>query len=109
MDVAYRTELQKVLGENNNNVSLPQVFIKGKYIGGADLIKQLLEVGELSKLIKGLPLRAMNPCEACDDVRFQPCTNCNGSRKVFDEEEEQPKRCTECNENGLVRCPLCCL
>ncbi|KAK6143299.1 hypothetical protein DH2020_023647 [Rehmannia glutinosa] len=108
MDIAYKKELQKVLGEKNN-VSLPQVFIKGKYIGGADVVKQLLEIGELARMIKGLPLRPMKPCDACDDVRFIPCTNCNGSRKVFDEDEEQPKRCHECNENGLVRCPLCCL
>ncbi|PIM98677.1 Glutaredoxin-related protein [Handroanthus impetiginosus] len=105
MDIGYRKELQKVLGENN--ASLPQVFIKGKYIGGADVVKQLLEVGELAKLLKGLPLRGPMPCDACDDVRFIPCTNCNGSRKVFDEDEEQPKRCTDCNENGLVHCPLC--
>ncbi|KAL0387822.1 UNVERIFIED_CONTAM: hypothetical protein Sradi_2664000 [Sesamum radiatum] len=84
------------------------VFVKGKYIGGADLIKQLLEVGELGRLVKGLPLRPPKPCEACDDMRFVPCMKCDGSRKVFDEDEEVPKRCPECNENGLVRCPLCC-
>ncbi|PIN04985.1 Glutaredoxin-related protein [Handroanthus impetiginosus] len=106
MDVAYRKELQRVLGEKN--ISLPQIFIKGKYIGGADVIRQLLEAGELVRLINGLPLRPPKPCDACDDVRFVPCMNCNGSRKVFDEDEEKPKRCTECNENGLVRCPLCC-
>ncbi|KAL6560528.1 hypothetical protein OROGR_004087 [Orobanche gracilis] len=107
MDAAYRKELQKVLGENN--VTLPQVFIKGKYIGGADVIKQMLEVGELAKLIKGLPLSAMKPCDACDDVRFIPCTDCNGSRKVFHEDEQKPKRCPKCNEHGLLRCPLCCI
>ncbi|KAL7120409.1 hypothetical protein ACP275_02G120700 [Erythranthe tilingii] len=107
MDTAYKKELQKVLGENS--VTLPQVFVKGKYIGGADVVKQLLEAGELVRLIKGMPLRPTKPCEACDDMRFIPCTNCNGSRKVFDEDEELPKRCTECNENGLARCPLCCL
>ncbi|KAG8363702.1 hypothetical protein BUALT_Bualt19G0049900 [Buddleja alternifolia] len=106
MDIAYRKEIQKLLG--GNNVTLPQVFIRGKYIGGADVVKHLLEVGELARLLKGLPLCPPKPCDACDDVRFYPCTNCNGSRKVFDEDEEQPKRCPECNENGLVRCPLCC-
>lgn len=105
MDVAYKRELQRVLGENN--VSLPQVFIKGKYIGGADVVRQLLESGDLFALIKGLPRRAAKPCDGCDDMRFVPCANCNGSRKVFDD-DEQPKRCTECNENGLQRCPLCC-
>ncbi|CAA2982932.1 glutaredoxin domain-containing cysteine-rich 1-like [Olea europaea subsp. europaea] len=103
MDATYRKELQKVLGESN--VSLPQIFIKGKYIGGGDVVKQLLEGGELVIMIKGLPLMAPKPCEACDDVRFVLCTNCNGSQKFFDEEM---KSCPECNENGLVRCPLCC-
>ncbi|KAL2514658.1 Glutaredoxin family protein [Forsythia ovata] len=106
MDAIYRKELQKVLGETK--VSLPQIFIKGKYIGGADVVKQLLEGGELVRMIKGLPLMASKPCDACDDVRFVPCTNCNGSRKVFDEDDEKVNRCPECNENGLVHCPLCC-
>ena len=45
--------------------------------------------------------------DSCGDVRFAPCTNCNGSRKVFDEEEDRVQRCLECNENGLIRCPDC--
>ncbi|XP_059298669.1 uncharacterized protein At5g39865-like [Lycium ferocissimum] len=107
MDSAYKKELQSVLGEKN--VTLPQVFVKGKYIGGAEVIKQLNEVGELSKLLRGLPLRPIGyTCEGCGDMRFLPCSNCDGSRKYFDEDEEQLKRCPECNENGLVRCPLCC-
>lgn len=105
LNAAYRTELQKVVGENN--VSLPQVFIKGKYIGGADPVIKLLESGELAKMIKGIPLRSLKPCDGCDDARFIPCLNCSGSRKVFDEDKEQSNRCPECNENGLMHCPLC--
>lgn len=110
MDSAYRKELLGVLGEKQN-VSLPQVFIKGKYVGGADVIKQLHETGQLAKLLKGLPVRATGPwqvCDECGDVRFIPCANCSGSRKVFDEDEDQLKRCPDCNENGLIRCPICC-
>ncbi|XP_058225995.1 uncharacterized protein At5g39865 [Rhododendron vialii] len=107
MDSAYRKELQGVLGEKN--VNLPQVFIRGKYIGGADVIKQLHEVGELAKMLKGLPVRAPGyVCEGCGDVRFIPCSECSGSRKIYDEDEDQLKRCLECNENGLIRCPACC-
>lgn len=108
MHSAYRKELQSVMGEKNN-VTLPQVFIKGKYIGGAEVIKQLNEIGELPKLLRGIPLRPIGYiCEGCGDVRFLPCSNCDGSRKFFDEDEGQVRRCHVCNENGLVRCSLCC-
>lgn len=112
MDSAYRKELQSVLGEKT--VSLPQIFIKGKHIGGADVVRQLNETGELAKMLKGLPIRNLKPglgyvCDGCGDMRFVPCPNCSGSRKVFDEDEEKLKRCPDCNENGLVRCPECCV
>ncbi|TYJ36358.1 hypothetical protein E1A91_A05G301900v1 [Gossypium mustelinum] len=108
MDSAYKKELQSVL--RKKNPSLPQVFIKGKYVGGADVIKSMFEVGELAKILEDFP-RIQQPglvCDCCGDVRFVPCGNCNGSRKVFDEDERFLKRCLECNENGLIRCPNCC-
>lgn len=107
MDSAYRKELQSVLG--GKAVTLPQVFIGGKYVGGADEIKQLHECGELVILLEGFPVRDLGyVCESCGDARFMPCPNCNGSRKVFEEEEGKLRRCPECNENGLIRCPGCC-
>ncbi|XP_010547343.1 PREDICTED: uncharacterized protein At5g39865-like [Tarenaya hassleriana] len=106
MDSAYRKELQNVLGEKN--VTLPQVFIRGKYVGGADVIKSLFEIGELAKILEGFPVRQPGfVCQSCGDVRFMPCLNCSGSKKVFDEDEDTLKRCPECNENGLIRCPDC--
>ncbi|KAK7271463.1 hypothetical protein RJT34_27396 [Clitoria ternatea] len=106
MDYAYREELQRVLGERH--VSLPQVFVRGKFIGGADVIKNLFESGELGKVLEGFPkLKPGFVCESCGDVRFVPCENCSGSRKFFDEDEGLLKKCLECNENGLVRCPYC--
>ncbi|XP_062087252.1 uncharacterized protein At5g39865 [Humulus lupulus] len=106
MDSAYRKELQSVLGDKN--VGLPQIFIRGSYVGGAEVIKQLFETGELAKILEGFPVRAPGyRCDSCGDVRFVPCLNCSGSRKVFDEDEEVLKRCLECNENGLIRCPDC--
>ncbi|KAK6149084.1 hypothetical protein DH2020_016609 [Rehmannia glutinosa] len=102
MDRSYRTELQDAL--KGKAVSLPQVFIKGKYIGGAEEIKQLNEVGELAKLLEGFPLIDLGfVCESCGDARFVPCPNCNGSRKIYEEEEGKLRRCSDCNENGLIR------
>ncbi|KAJ8755975.1 hypothetical protein K2173_024520 [Erythroxylum novogranatense] len=107
MDSAYKKELQGVLGQKN--VSLPQVFIRGNYVGGADVIKLMFETGELAKVLDRFPRREPGfVCDGCGDVRFVPCGNCSGSRKVFDEDEDVRKRCLECNENGLIRCPDCC-
>ncbi|KAL5570404.1 hypothetical protein UlMin_026979 [Ulmus minor] len=106
MDSAYRKELQSVLGDNN--LGLPQVFIRGNYVGGAEVIKQLFETGELAKILQDFPVRESgNVCESCGGVRFVPCGNCSGSRKLFDEDEGLVKRCSNCNENGLVRCLDC--
>ncbi|KAJ8562554.1 hypothetical protein K7X08_031006 [Anisodus acutangulus] len=72
-------------------------------------IKQLHETGELVKLLEGFPV--MNDgftCESCGEARFVPCPGCNGSQKLFEEEEGKSIRCPHCNENGLVRCPNCC-
>ncbi|KAL3533628.1 hypothetical protein ACH5RR_007149 [Cinchona calisaya] len=107
MDSSYRKELQNLLG--GKTVSLPQVFIKGMYIGGAEEIKQLHEDGELAELLEGIPVKVSGfVCESCGDARFVPCSNCNGSRKIFEEEEGKLSRCPDCNENGLVRCTGCC-
>ncbi|GAB4843919.1 hypothetical protein Ancab_013883 [Ancistrocladus abbreviatus] len=107
MDSTYRKELQAALG--GKAMILPQVFIRGKHIGGAEEIRQLHEVGELAIRLEGFPVQnAGFVCESCGDARFVPCPNCNGSRKVFQEEEGRIQRCPDCNENGLIRCPACC-
>ncbi|KAK2416737.1 hypothetical protein P8452_61500 [Trifolium repens] len=108
MDSSYRKELQNALG-SKSVVTLPQVFIRGKHVGNADDLKQLNESGELAKMLQGFPTQ--DPwfvCDKCGDARFVPCFNCNGSRKVFEEEQGKLKRCVHCNENGLIRCTSCC-
>ncbi|KAK1577409.1 hypothetical protein Q3G72_021543 [Acer saccharum] len=106
MDSMYRKELQSLLG--GKSMSLPQVFIRGNHIGGAEDIKQMNEAGDLAKILEGFPVGdPLFVCESCGDARFVPCPNCCGSKKVFDEIEEQLRRCPDCNENGLIRCPAC--
>ncbi|KAF5821271.1 putative glutaredoxin, Thioredoxin-like superfamily [Helianthus annuus] len=107
MDSSYRKELQGVF--EGKGFSLPQLFVSGERIGGADEIKRLHEEGKLFDLMKGFPV--MDPgfvCGNCGDVRFVPCMNCSGSRKVFEEDEGRAVRCPDCNENGLIRCVACC-
>ncbi|XP_059309899.1 uncharacterized protein At5g39865-like [Lycium ferocissimum] len=107
MDSSYKKELQDVL--EGKAMSLPRVFIRGKDIGGVEEIKQLHETGELVKLLEGFPVMDDGfTCESCGEARFIPCLGCNGSRKLFEEEEGKSLRCPHCNENGLIRCPGCC-
>lgn len=107
MDSTYRKELQSAL--SGKAMSLPQLFIGGKHVGGADEIKQMHERGELERLLDGFPTQDCGfVCDSCGDARFVPCSNCNGSRKVFLEEEGRTRKCPDCNENGLVRCSGCC-
>lgn len=105
MDSKYRKELQNVF--QGKRFSLPQVFVRGKCLGGAEEIKQLHEDGELAVLLKGFPVKDPGlVCRSCGDARFVLCCDCNGSRKCF--RDGEMKMCDNCNENGLIHCPGCC-
>ncbi|KAJ6425674.1 hypothetical protein OIU84_026282 [Salix udensis] len=107
LHLEFREELWRILG---GRVVPPKLFIKGRYIGGADEVISLHEQGKLKKLLAGIPHSLSScPCTGCGNIRFIVCSNCNGSRKVFadDQNDETHIRCSECNENGLVKCLIC--
>ncbi|CAA2953616.1 uncharacterized protein At5g39865-like [Olea europaea var. sylvestris] len=107
MDSGYIKELQKIFGEpEKSKLTLPRVFIGGRYIGGAEEVRQLHESGELKKYLQGLLPADARGCEACGGYRFILCQECNGSHKYYSEKCGF-KSCTSCNENGLTRCPSC--
>jgi glutaredoxin domain-containing cysteine-rich protein 1 len=107
--------------------ALPSLFVDGELVGNAEELKRLHETGELAARLAGCESAAATgahgeagACEACGDVRFVLCEVCSGSCKVYVDDEDEPeeegdecggggfRRCTECNENGIVRCPVCC-
>jgi glutaredoxin domain-containing cysteine-rich protein 1 len=107
LHLEFREELWRIMGDR---VIPPRLFIKGRYIGGADEVTGLHEQGKLKNLLAGIPLNLSNcPCTGCGNIRFIVCSDCNGSRKVFadDQNDETYIRCPECNENGLVKCLIC--
>ncbi|CAN8266021.1 unnamed protein product [Cochlearia groenlandica] len=131
MHSGFKEELKGLLGDKFNNgvgITLPRVFFGKKYLGGAEEIRKLNEDGKLEKVLEGCERVEENvngnglECEACGDVRFVPCETCSGSCKVYYEEEDDEEEeddddsvkeygfqtCPDCNENGLIRCPLCC-
>ncbi|KAK6135946.1 hypothetical protein DH2020_030284 [Rehmannia glutinosa] len=106
MHSEFREEMWRVLGEK---LVPPRLFIKGRYIGGAEEVLGLHEQGKLKPLIEGMPIdRNEGPCEGCVGFRFIVCFNCNGSRKIMPEGDCEAMDCSECNENGVVICPFCC-
>jgi glutaredoxin domain-containing cysteine-rich protein 1 len=119
MDRGFREELRELMrGKAERDAMVPpRVFVKGRYVGGAEEVLKMAEEGLLGELLDGLPKkRGLGVCEGCGDVRFLPCFQCSGSCKmvmVVKEGVGQPHgstvvvRCPECNENGLVLCPIC--
>uniref|UniRef100_A0A0E0HMY3 Glutaredoxin domain-containing protein n=1 Tax=Oryza nivara TaxID=4536 RepID=A0A0E0HMY3_ORYNI len=135
LHAGYKDELRAALGDGagggggvpGQGRPLPQVFVDGCHVGGAEDVRRMHESGELTgTLLKACDTAAAavaavgkggrqlappsEPCGGCGGVRFVPCDACSGSCKVFvadDEDGGAFRRCPECNENGLVRCPVC--
>lgn len=118
MDGGFREELRELMqGKGKEALLPPRVFVNGRYIGGAEEVLKIAEEGFLGEILEGLPKRRNGyVCEGCGDARFLPCFRCNGSCKmvmaVKEEMGQKQKttvvvRCPDCNENGLVLCPIC--
>ncbi|RAL47110.1 hypothetical protein DM860_014004 [Cuscuta australis] len=132
MDSGFKEELKELLGDGYiRSGCLPSVFVGRKCLGGAEEIRRMHENGQLEMAIQGCERVVVDgyscksnsnsnsnsnggdPCETCGDIRFVPCETCSGSCKIYREEEEGEvgfgfQRCPDCNENGLIRCPICC-
>ncbi|PNX72499.1 glutaredoxin family protein [Trifolium pratense] len=105
MDSGFKEELKKLMGMKQ--VQVPVVFVKGRFIGGVDEVVKLEDEEKLGVLLEGIP-KALGICEGCGDLRFVMCKECNGSCKVLDEKQKKTVKCGYCNENGIIRCSLCC-
>lgn len=53
VDVLAEPELRDAIKEYSSWPTIPQVFIHGKFVGGADIVRDLAERGELEALVKG--------------------------------------------------------
>ncbi|XP_028806450.1 uncharacterized protein At3g28850-like [Neltuma alba] len=119
MHSGFKEELKELLGDKIYRGGLPRVFVGNNYIGGVEEIRKLHEDGHLEKLLDRCEKinDGEGVCEGCGDIRFVLCETCSGSCKIYyegDEEEEDGEvagygfqRCPDCNENGLIRCPIC--
>uniref|UniRef100_A0A803PP99 Glutaredoxin domain-containing protein n=1 Tax=Cannabis sativa TaxID=3483 RepID=A0A803PP99_CANSA len=67
MDRGFRDELRDLMKEEESRVVvLPQIFVKGRYVGGVEEILRIAEEGLLLELFEGLPKRRGGEvCEGC--------------------------------------------
>ena len=54
MDILANSEIRATLPSVSDWPTFPQVFVGGELIGGADIVTELNESGELSKIIQAV-------------------------------------------------------
>lgn len=53
IDILSDDPLWEALEDYTQHFTVPQIFIKGEFIGGSDIAMKLYEKGELQKMIQG--------------------------------------------------------
>ena len=51
VDVLKDPEVRQGIKEFSNWPTIPQLYVKGEFVGGCDIIKEMYQSGELQKLI----------------------------------------------------------
>lgn len=112
LDAGVLSELKELL-QDEATVAPPRVFVKGRYLGGAAEVTAMNENGKLGRVLRWARVERVGEegrqtCEGCGGARWVPCLECGGSCKVVVAGKgEGWERCVKCNENGLIRCPVC--
>ena len=59
VDVLSDPEVRQGIKEFSNWPTIPQLYVKGEFIGGCDIVREMYETGELKEVFeqKGVPVR----------------------------------------------------
>jgi len=52
VDILRDPEIRQGIKDFSDWPTIPQLYVKGKFIGGCDIIKEMFEAGELQTLLK---------------------------------------------------------
>ena len=52
INVLENTNLREGIKEFSNWPTIPQLYIKGKFVGGCDIVKEMFEKGEIQNMLK---------------------------------------------------------
>ncbi len=60
VNVLEDADIRQGVKDYNNWPTVPQIFVKGEFVGGCDIMKEMFETGELKALLedKGIALSA---------------------------------------------------
>ena len=56
VDVLQDQEIRDGIKEYSDWPTVPQLYVKGEFVGGSDIMMELFESGELKQLVEGAPL-----------------------------------------------------
>ena len=59
IDVLSNPEVRQGIKDFSNWPTIPQLYVKGEFIGGCDIVREMYETGELKEVFeqKGVPVR----------------------------------------------------
>ena len=52
VDVLQNPDIREGIKQYANWPTIPQLYVKGEFVGGCDIIREMLETGELHKLLE---------------------------------------------------------
>ena len=52
VDVLQNPDIREGIKQYANWPTIPQLYVKGEFVGGCDIIREMLETGELEQLMK---------------------------------------------------------
>ena len=53
IDVLTSSELRQGIKEYSNWPTIPQLYVKGEFVGGCDIVREMFQAGELQSLFEG--------------------------------------------------------
>src|SRR5256885_11646486 len=67
LNVLENDELRQGIKEFSNWPTIPQLYVKGEFVGGCDIIREMFQAGELAGLLKdkGLPVKEQAGASSC--------------------------------------------
>jgi monothiol glutaredoxin len=60
IDVLADSSVREGIKEFSSWPTIPQLYVKGEFVGGCDIVREMFETGELQQMFeeKGVPVRA---------------------------------------------------